>query len=119
MRYVNVNVLSASDATSSVGASIDSNQLIAASFQVSFTDPTAAGSIQIQASNDLTPLGNLANLFVPTHWSDITGATATVAAGATAIVQIPITSYRFMRVAYTETTPGTGTVNVNLFALSQ
>jgi|SRR5579859_2437452 len=118
MHYVNATVLNASDATSQTGSSIDSNQLIAASFQLYFTDGTADGSFEIQASNDLTPLGNFALNFTPSNWTTIPNTMTTVTAGSTGLVTLSVSAYRFLRVVYTSTTPGTGNVVVNMFGLS-
>lgn len=118
MRQVNVNVLSAPDNASANGNVIDSNQLFAASFQAVFGDVTAAGNIQIQASNDISAPGAPVNSPGPTNWTNITGATATVTAGASVLVSLSNINYRFLRVVWTNTSGGSTTINVNMFAQS-
>lgn len=116
MRPVNANVLTGSDAASVNGPSIVSDQLVSASFQATFSDTTAAGTLQIQASNDIPPAGYLPGTFTPAHWSNIDSATSTVTAGVAPIIFIPQICYRWMRVSYSETTPGTSTMAVAMFA---
>jgi hypothetical protein len=116
MRPVNASVLSGADTISVNGSSIVADQLVSASFQATFGDTTAAGAIQIQASNDIPPAGNVPASFTPTNWSNITGATSTVTAGVAPLILITSVCYRWMRVSYTSTTPGTSTMNVIMFA---
>ena len=54
MRNVNCQVLFAASSASQNGLQIDSNQLIAASFQFVFPDATSAGTGYIQMSNDIS-----------------------------------------------------------------
>lgn len=111
----------ASDTTSQTSGKIDSNQLLGASFQVFFGDSTVGGSVKIQASNDLCPQNYSAVYnFTPTNWVDIPSASATITAGAPVLITIPNTSllFRWMRVVFTETTPGTSTITVEMFAVS-
>jgi hypothetical protein len=109
-------ILSASDAASATGTAIDVGQEFAASFQASCTDTSAAGTIQIQMSNDIPPAGYL-GIFVPTHWTNITGATATIAAGVMSapIILNPM-CFRYIRAVYTSSGAGTGTIHVNMNA---
>jgi hypothetical protein len=116
MRQLNVNVLSAANTASRNGVQIDSNQLINISFQLVQGDGVAAGSLVIQGSNDVCPVGqaNSGN-FVVTNWSQIN--TTAQAAGSSVIVQLSNVSYRWLRAVWTSTTPGTTTVNVNMFGM--
>jgi hypothetical protein len=57
MNKVNAIVLSAVDTSSQSGKAIQSDQLVSASFQAVFGDVTAAGTVQVQASNDLNNAG--------------------------------------------------------------
>lgn len=116
MKTVNAHVLTGADTVSINGPSIVADQLVSASFQAVFADTTAAGTIQIQASNDLPPAGNVPAAFTPTNWSNIPSATSTVAAGVAPIIILPQICYRWLRVSYTETTPGTSTMQVSMFA---
>lgn len=117
MKYVNTNVMSGADTASLNGPQIDSNQLISASFHGYFGDGSAAGTIKIQASNDIDNSGYL-QAFTVVNWVDIPNATATVAAGAPALITLTQISYRWMRVVYTRASGGSTTVAVNMFAVS-
>lgn len=116
MKTVNANVLSAADTASINGPAIIADQLVSVSFQALFADTAAAGTVKIQASNDIPPAGNIPNNFVPTHWSDVASATSTVVAGVAPIILIPQISFRWLRVSFTATTVGTSTMSVNMFA---
>lgn len=121
MKYLSNIVLSASDTTSQTSSKIDSNQLLGASFHCIFGDSTVAGSVKIQASNDPAPTNYTAQYnFTPTNWVDIPSASATITAGAPVLITIPNTSllFRWMRVVFTEGTPGTSTILVEMFAVS-
>lgn len=117
MHKVNVNVLSGAATGSITGAKIDSNQLMAASFQVVTGDVAVAGTVKIQASNDICNDQYQPDQFTPTNWSDIPSATSTVAAGVGPLITINQLSYRWMRVVFTRT-GGTTTINVNMFAIA-
>ncbi|GAC1502082.1 MAG: hypothetical protein NVS1B10_06690 [Candidatus Saccharimonadales bacterium] len=112
MRDLCITILSASDATSQTGPAIDANQLVSASFQSIFGDVTAAGSVKLQASNDAVVAPAL-----PTNWSDIPSATATVTAGVCPMIVIPNMTFRYIRAVFTQTTAGTTTVTVKINAL--
>lgn len=112
MRNVNCNVLSASDHLSTNGHTIDSNQLVSASFHVYFGDATAAGTFKLQASNDpfndrpmFPPSG-----FEPTNWVDVPNQTASITAGASALLTIANCAYRWLRAVYLDTAAGVQTV---------
>lgn len=120
MRNFNKVLLSATDTTSQTSTFMDTGQTVAISFIASFSDSTAAGTLKIQASNDVTSATNLAlaDGFAPVHWADVPSASASVVAGATVVVAIPQNSYRWLRAVYTETTPGTGVITINVNVLS-
>lgn len=118
MRKVNDIILSAVDDMSRNGLAQDSGQLISASFQFIIGDTDAAGTVKIQASNDILITGD-APTFVPTHWSDIPNATATFLAGAQpALIVVPNMAFRWIRAVFTETTPGATTVICQMMAFS-
>lgn len=72
-----------------------------------------AGTLKIQASNDAPVAANA----VPTHWNDITSASVVAAgAGSYMILKVDI-CYQYVRFVYTDTSSGTGTIQVNLKAL--
>lgn len=112
MRRVNVNVLSAGDSLTTNGSTVDSNQLVSASFHAYFGDTNAAGTFKLQASNDTTPEGYdaLQSGFAPTHWVDVPNQTANITSGAGAILTIAQSAYRWIRAVYTSTATGIQTV---------
>lgn len=116
MRNVCVTALSAADDVSRTGAKIDANQLINASFQPVFSDVDAAGSVKVQASNDPT-LGVPRDTFTPTNWSDVPNASAAVVAGVAPMIVLQNMSFSWIRVVFTQTSPGTGAVTVNMNAV--
>jgi len=117
MRNLCHTVLSANDDVSRTSSKIDANQLVSASFHAFFSDTDAAGTVKIQASNDPTVAGNIAADFTPTNWIDIPNATGTVTAGSAVLITIAQLSYRWLRVIFTKSNAGTGTITVNLNAL--
>jgi hypothetical protein len=120
MRNINCVVLSNTDTASHNGAAIDANQLVSASFQAVFGDSGVSGTVKVQASNDIYnarynfPEGN----FVPTNWTDIPNASASITSGGSALITIAQMSYRWIRVVFTYTTGGSSTIVVNMDALS-
>lgn len=117
MRKVDVNILNDVDTATVTGGAIDSNQLVAASFQSVFGDVTAAGTVKIQGSNDICYDQYQPAIFTPPNWSDIPNATSTIALGVGPMILIPVMSFRWIRAVYTRTSGGTTTVNVNMFAM--
>lgn len=119
MRHNNIVALSAVDTASINGPQIDSIGLVSASFHIYFGDATAAGTVKIQASNDINNARNMAAIdgFVVTNWVDIPNATATIASGAPALITISQLSYGWLRVVYTRSGGGSTTIHVNMDAL--
>lgn len=117
MRQESITVFSASDVGSGNGAKIDSGQLVNCSFHIIFSDTDAAGSVKIQASNDPVPSGAQRNQFTPTNWVDIPSASVTITAGGQKLISLPNIAYNWMRVVWTQTTPGTGNLIVYMDGL--
>jgi len=89
-------------------------QMFSCSVIASFTDVAAAGTLKMQASNDLgSSNGSFTNQFVPTVWVDIAGAAATSAAGASIIIPKFDICYQYIRLVWTKT-GGAGTYTVKL-----
>ncbi len=109
MRYVNTSVLSGSDSQTITGGKVDCNQLIAASFQAVFGDTQATGTFKLQASNDLAT--TTAPNFTPTNWTDIPSQTATITAGASALLTLSQLVYRWVRAVWTPTSTGAQTIS--------
>ena len=120
MRYVTNFAIPAgtSDTASVTGTKISPAAWVYVSFMAYFDEATAAGTIQIQFSND-NPGGNSEENFVPTHWANVPGAeaTATIVAGATGTVYLPQNFVgRWYRIVFTRT-GGAGTFAVTYCAL--
>lgn len=111
-------VLSAPDTVSQTSAAIDAVELYAASFQASFGDASAAGTIHLEASNDITHAQYIPATFTPTNWTIVPNTTETVTAGASTLIPYTLSSYRWLRVVFTSSAAGTTTITVNMFALS-
>lgn len=117
MHYVNAPVLSAVDTASQNGVQIDSHQYKNVSFHAYFGDATAAGTLKVQASNDLCFDGYQANTaFTVTNWVDIPNASAAIASGAPALITLVNAPYRWLRVVYTRSGGGSTTITVNMLA---
>lgn len=117
MRQESIVVLSAADDVTRTGGKYDASQLVNMSFQSYCSDTDAAGSVKIQASNDPVPSGALRNQFTPTHWVDIPNATATITAGSATFISLSNVAVGWIRVVFTQTTPGTGTIVVQMNAV--
>ena|SRR5579859_5342950 len=118
MRKVNCAALAAVDTSSQNGAQLDTNQWVSASFHAVFGDSTAAGTVKLQASNDIFLDQYQPGNFTVTNWVDLPNQSATITSGAPAILTVAQCAYRWMRVVYTSTSGGSSTVTVNVFALS-
>src|ERR1700735_3115744 len=106
------------DTSSFTGSKLSSGQWVSASFMAYFSENTAAGTIQLQYSND-NPMGQPDQDFTPTNWANVPGstATATVTAGATNTVYVPSGFVaRWYRILFTRT-GGAGTFAVTFDAL--
>lgn len=119
MRQAQVLILSGSDAASVNGSKFDVNQAVSASFQIIISDTDLDGTIKLQFSNEIcTPQTDRIN-FVPSNWQDIPNTSVTITSGvpASAIV-IPNMCFSYIRASLTQTTPGTGTIQVLMNYLS-
>jgi hypothetical protein len=118
MRNLCYELLRADDSTDQTSSKIDANQLVSISVMAIFSDTDAAGSVKLQFSNDPCNAGNVAaSAFTPTNWLDVASASVAVVAGAKVALVLPQITYRWLRVVWTQTTPGTGEITVNVNAL--
>lgn len=92
---------------------VSADTMVYVSVQVVFTDVAAAGTLKLQASNDVKDTSNPGKQFVPTNWNDITGASVVVAAGATSLIPQLLVSYRWIRAVWTRT-GGAGTFTASI-----
>lgn len=117
MRQESIVALSAADDVTRTGGKIDASQLVNMSFHSYCSDTDAAGSVKIQASNDPVGSGALRQQFTPSHWVDIPNATATITAGSATFISLTGVAVGWVRVIFTQTNAGTGTIVVNLNAV--
>lgn len=98
MRFANTQILSALDASANqTSAAMDASYMVAASVQVVATGITAAGTLKVQASNDLPLPGN-----TPTNWFDVTSETVTIAAPGVAAIPKFDVCYQWLRLVWTK-----------------
>lgn len=114
MRFLNEVVVSAGDATGTVNSStVDASQMINVSAQIISTDGANAGTLKMQVSNDHIASGNLPGQFTVTNWIDLSGATATVAAGGAKMITTQTLCYQWIRFVWTPSA-GAGTITVTI-----
>lgn len=106
MRKTNPTVLSAADNQTTSGAAIDTNQIFGASFHMYFGDTNAAGTLKIQASNDIDNAQYLQGTFTPSKWVDIPNQSASITSGSAALLTLSNMAYRWVRPVYTTTAAG-------------
>lgn len=109
MGFKTVNVLSAADTSSQTGSAINVQGGVMASFVPVFGDVSANGTIKIQASNDIVPVGG-----TPSNWVDITNATSSIASGVGPAIMLSYMCYAWIRVVYTRSSGGSTTISVNM-----
>lgn len=118
MKYVNKQILNALDNASRNSVTIDSSQLYRASFLVRFNGAAedAVGNLVVQVSNDIPPAaGQPAQNFTVTNWATL--STTVVSSGDIAKTITADITYRWIRIIYTRTSGGTGSVVCDFFAL--
>lgn len=120
MKKVNSTILSAASNASQTSSKIDSNQFVSVSFLINFTSGDEAGTVKVQASNDPNPDQYQPDTFTPSNWCDVPSQSAAITAGASALLTIANSSYRWLRVVYTRSGGGAAdkVINVNMMALS-
>lgn len=105
MRYYNDPIMSATVAASGTtnGTALVVQLARFVSAQAVVTS-TANGTLKIQVSND--------DGVSPTNWSDLTGATVSIAGAGSYLIPAQNMSYQWLRVVYTASS-GSGTIVVN------
>lgn len=115
MEYINTAIFSASVATATINSSpvrVESSFSVSAQAKFSAAN---SGTLKLQFSNDVSTNIN-ESLFVPTNWSDLTGATVTPAAATIAAIQPVTVCAQWIRAVWTPTA-GAGTFSVRLNAI--
>lgn len=107
-QFSTLSAVAVSGNTAYPGNAMQTNQMVSASAQI-ITTGTLTGTAQLQFSNDEYVAGN------PTNWTNVPGASNTVAISGAGTYAIPVqdVSYMNLRVQYTNAT-NTGTVTANI-----
>jgi hypothetical protein len=114
MRAINTTIVAASTAAQSYVSSIeDAYNLFRVSVSAVVTGSGAAGTLQLQGSNDISTANNLPGLQAPTNFFNI-GSSVSVS-GSAATYAVPVASFseiccRWVRCKYTSTATGVQTV---------
>lgn len=114
MNSLNRAIISAGNATLTLNSNtVDGTNLFSVSVQAVFSVANS-GTLKLQASNDYDPDSvNISGNYTPTNWSDITGASHTIAAATTAFIPKTEVSNQWIRAVWTPTA-GAGTVTVRV-----
>lgn len=118
MRYEAVPIIVNESMAADVESNgIDVNQMVAGSIQAVWTGATADGTIGLEVSNDIVPVGptqanSSANVV---NWSTYTGSTQTVAGDGNFLWNMNLMGFRWVRLVYTFSS-GTGTLNATFVA---
>lgn len=104
MRNQSSIILSGTTEASITGSvALDANQIINMTMQcIVIGGVTTTGTVKVQGSNDLPPSGQRSG-FVPTNWSDVPAATATLVAGVAPMIMLSNVACQFVRVIFTRT----------------
>jgi hypothetical protein len=106
MRQTDFVAFSGVNAASNQNSSpMDSSSVTALSVQAVSTG-TAAGTLQVQVSND--PPG-----VTPTNWSNLSGASVSISGAAVYLIPFVNIAYQWVRLSYTASS-GTGTLSASI-----
>lgn len=106
MRINNADLFVAQDATASVNSrAIDVSSAFGGSVQIVATG-TVSGTLKLQASNDTARKGD--GTVTPTNWTDIPGATWTVAAAGVFLIDGLSLQYMAIRAVWTNSASAAG-----------
>lgn len=109
MRFNNAPMIDHLTNVTRTSSALDTSQMMTGSFQATFTDGAASGTLVIQASNDpfeILPAGE-----PPQNWFDLSATVTSIASGQSALIPaIPI-CYRWLRASFTRS-GGAGTFTV-------
>lgn len=96
------------------GQVIDVSLIFSISAQLVATG-SAAGTFKMQVSDDSGP-DSYMDTFIPTNWSDLSGASISISGAGVFVIPKVDLSYNYVRFVYTST--GTGTIVANAKTLS-
>jgi hypothetical protein len=115
MRQVNINVIPVQAAATVTTAAIPALNLFSCSAQASAVGAGAAGTLIMQASDDIA--GDDGHPGPPSNWSAIPSATIAVSGAGAFLIPKTDLCYQWVRLVYTNT--GTGTISVVFKALGE
>ena len=108
MRFLNEIEINAGDASGNISSTgFDASSMLSMSVQA-FSTSTAAGTLKVQFSND-----KVNSVGLVTHWSDVTSATASIAAAATVAIQKFDICAQWIRLVYTSSS-GSGALTASI-----
>lgn len=110
MRNAQYEILNEDNDETVTGSSYWVGQIYSASFVVWNGDPTVAGTLKIQCSNDI-PVGDPTQ-FVPSKWADIPNATTTIAAGVAPAIVVASLNVAYIRAVFTQSVAGSTKIHV-------
>lgn len=115
MRQDNVVAIPVQNVASSISSNaIPALNLFACSVQAVATGASVAGTVKIQASNDVPQAANA----VPTDWNDIASATVSISGPGAFLIPYTDLCYQFIRIVYTNSGSG-GTIAVRVKGLGE
>jgi hypothetical protein len=106
------NLSAASNQTSTVQWT---DTIVRVSFQV-VNSGTSTGTLQLQASDDQA-IGLPANQFTPTNWFNVGGTVSVTGAGVFVVTQQEV-AYEYLKLVFTSSVPGTGTLLARMKSFS-
>jgi hypothetical protein len=83
-------------------------------YQINVTTSNSVGTFAVQASQDYVPANSAAGGANAGNWATLTlsGTPAVAGANDTIVIDLKELPYNAIRLAYTASTPGTGTCNI-------
>lgn len=114
MRPSNSLVINAASAAANKNSvPLWADNIVRVSFQVVASNSSAAGTIQVQVSDDQS-VGLPANQFIPTNWANLgSPVTLTGSSSLNALVPAIEVAYEYIRIVYTDTTGATATGTIS------
>jgi hypothetical protein len=115
MRIANTSLIASGNMTTAlVSSAVELDHIYGLAVQAVYTG-TPSGILKLQASCDV-PAAYATAGTVPTNWTDITGASVSISAAGTALINLDGQHYNWVRLVFTPTLPGSnaGTLNARL-----
>lgn len=118
MRNESITILTGNSAGDLNGSAIDVNQIVNLSVQAYCSVNTVVGAVKLQISNDQPDPGSMRSQFTPSHWVDVTNATATITAGESELIILTNCAFGYLRAVWTHDGGGSvGTITAQMSAV--